>query len=335
MDKIDIISLGCLGDTGLPARGTIGPDVSVGSVYTPQLALHLKQKLNDFYRPVDSWILKWCVDGRHRADGTCDVAPNAAGGTIGLVEADALTSRRFYRAGDTIIGHAARMLTQLKDQGIIADIGGHTGAHATGENSGCGANDKRTEVYAFMATNGEHLKRVTEYLLSRLSGDEHVSDDNRIPTDDHELIISRAREFTGPGSPYITSGRSITEVVQQLGQKLFEKTKAIEALVGEHLEKAIVINGVEGTSLNRCALAKDLEFGPTTQIFNLDLAALRENAIKTSITPEEARQKFIAMIYENLAVTCVLGHASLEILIRRTAKTRFHLRDLAVASQEN
>jgi hypothetical protein len=322
-EQIEIISLGRLGNV-LPTHGTIGPEgPNANPEYNPAMAEVLKRKLSGFYRRTTTWMIKWCVDGRNRGDGTCEVAPNSAAGSIDLVEADALTSRNFYRSGDTITGHAERMFTLLKERNIIDDIGAHTGGHAEGDNSGCGANDKRKEVYGYMSQNGLQLKSAAETLLSKLSGSDEVTDATRISGADHRLIMDNVNDLLA--SNYITTGRSVADKISELGRKLFRKPQAVEALVGEHLEKAVVLNGLEGQSLDRTELAADEELGRIAQIFNLDVDALRKAAREIAKTPAEARQMFIAMLYKNLAVTCVLAHESLEVLVQRTPSTRFNL----------
>ncbi|HEX4662035.1 MAG TPA: hypothetical protein VH144_00300, partial [Candidatus Saccharimonadales bacterium] len=79
-----------LGET---ATGPIDPETRGVDAEIMQDAAERLQS-DEFYVQTNLLIPCQCVDGRHRQDGSCEPAPNAAGGTESAVIADALTTQR-------------------------------------------------------------------------------------------------------------------------------------------------------------------------------------------------------------------------------------------------
>lgn len=145
---------------GEKATGTIqaGPEQR----RTPELIADLKR--GRFHVPTEIKIPFMCIDGR--LGGL--LGPNSAGGSETLYVADDLTGGAISGEGTTDEGYQ-RMLTFLAERGL--PIGGHTDEHAGGEKSGCGANDRLMDIYAFIHQESHHLQAVAKSLGVAISDD--------------------------------------------------------------------------------------------------------------------------------------------------------------------
>lgn len=230
-----------------------------------------------------------CVDGRNIIAGVHSLAPNSAGGTESLFVADDLTTKRF--AGDdnsTVAGYTSIIKTLISSG---YEIGGHTDSRASGETSGCGANDKLQTIYQYMHTQGDMLRLVAAQL-----GVE-VSDDT------HQLIVDNAASRTA-----FSPGSELLSVLKANANDEF-----IDHLDGDHHEVIAVINNRHNTTLDRDALQH--VFGMDYQVFNVDVWSFQEAASVISDSHQEAAQKVAAMAYYNLATTYVLGGPHLRVIV--------------------
>jgi hypothetical protein len=116
-------------------------------------------------------ILVRCVDGRIPVTGANPLGPNSSGGTESRFVADDLTSKRFESEDGTTAGGYSNVLTFLVEAGY--EVGGHTDEHAEGDASGCGANDKLAQIYAYIAKNSETLRSVAYQFGVSISDDTH------------------------------------------------------------------------------------------------------------------------------------------------------------------
>lgn len=229
-----------------------------------------------------------CVDGRSLKDGSHPLAPNAAGATESIFVADDLTVKRFVGKDDTTLQGYTKTIQVLKEAGY--EVGGHTDTHAEAPLSGCGANDKLPQIYEYIARRGDTLRSVPSQLGVA------------VPDETHEMIIRRARERT-QFSPGIAL---FTKLCEEAGSDF------IDYLDGAHKEVVAVINKRAGTTLDRQALKE--EFGSNYQAFNVDVWSFARAARMTSLAPEEAIQKEIAMLYYNLATTFVLAGPKMRVV---------------------
>ncbi len=244
----------------------------------------------EFHKGITSGVIlpARCVDGRSPAVGAAPLAPNAAGGTESLFVADDLTTKRFAsQDGSTASGYA-NTLEVLRSEGY--EVGGHTDSHARGDASGCGANDKLPRIYQYITERGDTLQAMAAQLGVI------------VPADIHELITSSARART-----IFSSGAELLTLLKENAKEVY-----VDSLEGEHNEVVAVINKRPGTTLDRDAL--QAVFGPDYQAFNVDAWSFNEAARATSLTPEEAQQKAIAMVYYNLATTLVLAGSKMRIV---------------------
>lgn len=229
-----------------------------------------------------------CVDGRIPINGTGPLGPNSAGGSESIFVADDLTTQRYVGKNGSTLEAYTNTLDALIAKAL--PIGGHTDSHAADERSGCGANDKLAAIYTYIAENSDGMRA----LAAQLGVD--------VENEDHQLIVGNAaarQEFS--------AGAELLKV-------LSEKAKAeyVDHLDGDHREILTVINLRPGVTLDRDALHE--EFGDLYQAFNVDVPALAEAAELTSENPVEARQKFIAMVYYNLATAAVLSGPGMRVV---------------------
>lgn len=239
-----------------------------------------------FHVQTDGRIPYGCKDGRDTRDGISP-KPDSAGGSETLFVADDLTTRRFATDGTTV-GAYAKTLEFISSAGY--EVGGHTDEIASGEGSGCGANDQLPRIYDFIARNSEYLRD----LAAKLG----------VTTSDElfERIIQHAKERTN-----FSSGRQLLDVLRTYGDE-----KA-DLLTGEHKEVAAVINMRFGTTLDRIALKE--EFGELYESFNVDAWTFNESAELISETPPEKEAKILAMILYNLGTAHILGGPKLRIIV--------------------
>lgn len=230
----------------------------------------------EFHVSADGLIPSACIDGRPGGG----LRPNAAGGTNSLVVAEDLINSKqesydlTYQDG----------LKKIAAAGFV--VGGHDDGHASDEKSGCGACDRLSDIYAFIATNGDVLRDVARQL--------GVSVQDEL----HEKIVANAasRQDFSSGS--------------ELKKRLDENDGTVDHLRGEHNEVIAVINMRPGTTLDREALEK--EFGQEYEAFNVDVWSFASGAEVLSGNPSEATT---AMIYYNLATAHVLCGPAMQVYV--------------------
>lgn len=283
------------------------PDITFGeaAIGTIEAGPNQQERLDEFTTRVGSgefhhdinWqeafkkmILLRCVDGRLPENGSATPAPNSAGGSESLFVADDLTEKRFALDGSVTSGYE-NILNFLHDNGY--EIGGHTGTHAAGSASGCGANDKLDMIYAYMAQCGDTLRTLAAGLGVQIADEMH------------ELLTANAAARTE-----FSTGRSLLDILQAKANPLF-----VDTLAGEHREVATVVNTRRGTTLDRDTLA--YEFGPNYQAFNVDVWAFEAAAraiSKPDASDDMIASKVAALVYYNLATALVLSGPAMRLV---------------------
>lgn len=275
---------------GEAATGTIDPETrGVASEVIQDAAECLHG--DEFFVRTDLLLPCQCVDGRHRADGSCEPAPNAAGGSESAVIADALTTQRLMNTSDTVATHAAKVFATLGDY----EIGGHRDvAHADSEKSGCGANDKLGLILAKITDESSAIRAFLTVRGIAVTGTLHTS------------IVERASELVDRDYA-ATAGEAVTQVTET-------HDGMVELLDGPHNEAILVVNTAEGTTLDRAKFRE--EFGDDVEAFNVDVWALQHMAEATSITTDEITPKFVAALYYNVATALTLAGPSVRVVTR-------------------
>lgn len=243
--------------------------------------------------------------------------PNAAGGTLSLVVGDALTTGRFRRPGDTAKVHAKAVYTYLQKTQNSTDarrfipavcvdgrtpvkdglenpavVGGHDDEHGP---EGCGAQKRLGDILTYLSQHGDEVRG----LMAAIGVD--------IDDTTHEATTARSASLLDEG--YVSPGSELRQALVDVAGK-----QSVATLAGEHNEVVLVINTQDGTTLDRAKLRE--VFGDEYEAFNVDVAALKKSAEAMSLTPEEAQQKFVAMLYYNVATAAVLAGPSLRIVVR-------------------
>lgn len=235
-----------------------------------------KVSTGEFHVPTVETIPSSCIDGRPGGG----LRPNAAGGTNSLVVAEDLVNDTQETYEVTYRASLLKILTA----GFT--IGGHDDDHASYEKSGCGACDRLSDIYSFIATKGDVLRAIAGQLGVSVSDDLHA----KIMTN------AAVRQNYSSGS--------------RLKAQLFENGGVVDHLRGEHNEVIAVINLRPGTTLDRDALEK--EFGQDYEAFNVDVWSFAGGAAILSDNPDAA---VTAMVYYNLATAHVLCGPGMQVCV--------------------
>lgn len=249
----------------------------------------------EFHRETEGKIPCKCIDGR--CSNLTNLLPNSAGGTETLMVADDLTTKDFVLGGDESTGgQYSAMVEYLKE--TRNPIGGHTAEDLHGAPSGCGANDKLSEIYDFIAKNGEVLRGLAAELGVKV--DEETQ----------QLITGNAAARSE-----FSDGAALLKTLKDKGGD-----ESVDVLKGAHKEVVAVINKRAGTTLDRNAF--EAEFGEGYQAFNVDTWAFAEGArLITQMGDDQEQlkkqiaQKQAAMVYYNLATACVLCGPNMRVVV--------------------
>ena len=278
------------------AIGTIGAKTRIcQDDFTENELDAFLHNLDNFFVAVDQKgkaIPAQCVDGRSRVDGSYEPRPKAAAGTFSAVIGDALTTASYRPEGGDAAAHAKEVYAYFMRHGYV---GGHDADHASQGGCGCGAEDKLKDILIYIRDHGADIQSFLK--------------DAGVPVDraTHEHIVKQAAALLD--QDYVVSGTILRDVFMSVAGKA-----SIETLTGQHNEVALVINTVPDTTVDRATLAET--YGSKFQVFELDVPSLQIAADALSVSVEEARQKFAAMLYYNVATAAVLADTSLRILVR-------------------
>lgn len=278
------------------AQGTIGPKprIDAGEISKQEVQAFI-EALHDgtLFTHVSAMTPRKCVDGRFRADRQNTFGPDAAGGTVTLVVADALTSSAYRTAGERASVHTANVLRALIDRNEV--VGGHDADVVHGAGSGCGACDKLDVALKYIADRSEDLRTTMAGL--------------GVTVDDAAAEMVRANAQKLVDEQYADGGPTIIRTVREVAG-----ADAVETLTGDHKEVAVVINTKPQTTLNR-GLVRE-QFGDKFQAFNVDIWALEQSAKNLAQDDTKAQQFYYAALCYNVAVAAVLSDASLRIVVR-------------------
>lgn len=242
----------------------------------------------EFHVATDGRIPYGCIDGRDTRDGL-HPKPDSAGGTLSIMVADDLTTKRFAGPDGTTKEAFSRTLAFIQAAGY--EIGGHTDSHATGDGSGCGASDKLAPIYEFIGREGEQLRALAATLGITASGAAFVQ------------IVENAR-----ARQEFSRGRDMLETLATYGDD------TVDYLTGDHREVVVVINTKDGTTLDRLALRR--EFGEAYEAFNVDAWTFGDASELTAESPEEAEAKVLALTFYNLATAHKLCGKAMRVIVR-------------------
>jgi hypothetical protein len=288
---------------GTFAHGTIEPQPRIvsGDITEAEIEQFLEELRTDaFYDSTQNFMPKCCVDGRHRADNTCQLGANAAGGVFSLLAADMLSRTQTLRRGATNTKQYADNLCAFLGERFAGQFGDHNAdTVAQQTDSGCGAIDKMPAVIGLIAHHGDELRQLAGAIGAT------------IVDEDFDVITARAKAIADDHDITVDPGATMVDVLKKAAGN-----DSVETLTGIHNEVVVVVNEREGTTLNRAKIKA--RYGDRLQAFNYDRWAMRKAVREISDSQDEAdaRLKLAAADMYNLAVTCTLAGPSLRGLVR-------------------
>lgn len=286
------------------AEGAVDPAIRIDSgEISGHKVLEVVDRLrgDEFYADIPAGQIPCkCMDCRRRIDGVVELGSNAAGGTVTMIVADALTHNSYRLKGEDFAAHSRRVATVLKDKEL--PIGIHDADTADDHSCGCGAIDKldsddpfRPSILSFIVRKGNEIRTIVESI--------------GFPVDDevHAMITTNAESLIA--SKYGVMGYRAKQAIVEVAE-----VGCVETLVGKQLAVAAVVNTKDGKTLNREKLAA--EFGDDYQAFNIDVPGIIEGARATSISEPEAQEKTVAALYYNFAAAGVIAAPSMPVVVR-------------------
>jgi hypothetical protein len=178
----------------------------------------------------------------------------------------------------------------LKDRGV--DYGAHTADHVKhpDTDSGCGAIDNAPAIVEAAVTYREQIHDVIELLGIDTEGLGGVEKDF--------AIIAAANR----NEPY--SGKSVMEEIVDDG-------KVVKELAGAHVETRIILNMVEGYTVNQELVRQ--KTGGKAEVFAVDVWRMKQLAEKMYDAPVEQHQAFLGELVYTLATAGVLTKGDLPV----------------------
>ncbi len=244
----------------------------------------------EFHQNLTDTVASSCIDGRCGGQSRA----SSAGGTISLMVATDLTQAKSDRATADLLGETIDRL-----HGRHLPIGDHGDDHASGEKTGCGANDNLSKIYKVMATKGTAIRD-----LARQIGFAELVLDDEVCQSIEQASASRT-EFSSPAE--------LTKVL------LNTPDATVDTLHGDHNEAMIVINTQKDTTLDHQLMADELG-GEDFEAFDVDAWAFEASARAVADDPEdeaEVKAKMTALLYYNLATALTLCGPDMPVVVYR------------------
>ncbi len=183
-----------------------------------------------------------------------------------------------------------RGLSTLKRN--LVDFGGHTDTHAHGDNCGCGAIDKATAVVSAVSIYADKIQESIAALGVDIDGMDEVVGN----------FVSYASEIEG--QEY--SGKKVMD-------EIIESGKVIKELDDDHKEMFILLNTVEGYTVDQEKI-REISEGKI-QVFAVDVWRLKEIAEK--LHPDESEEiqnkAFLSELVYTLGTAAVLTKGDLPV----------------------
>ena len=185
---------------------------------------------------------------------------------------------------------------KLESKGI--GIGGHSDTHAHGQNCGCGAIDKAPLIVSKVTDYNDEIRSVVGLLgldVTTLDGDDGIfaNYDNYLEN-----------EVSGFENEY--SGRKALDELLDIG-------KVVKELDGTHNEVRIVLNTVEGKTVNQ-ELIRGVSDG-LAQVFAVDVWRLKQIAEGMYDDPVAQNKALVSMVVHTLGVAATLTKGDLPVYV--------------------
>lgn len=287
------------------AEGSIDPEarIAAGELSEEQVA-EAEQRLvgDEFFDEIpEDATPNMCMDCRDPKDDSEMLGANAAGGTMTMVVADALTHNSFRKIGEKASQHAGRLFQWLKSRG--KRIGGHDADSVTEPACGCGACDKldgkqpgQPSILGYMIRRGDEIRQLMTSLGVPVTDEQHA------------LVLANAQKLRDEN--YADDGTKIRQAfVDAAGEE------AVTTLTGGQENAVFVsLNLQKGTTLNRKKVRE--VYGDAIRVFNVDVWSLPNGAEATAVTPQEAADLLVAAGYYNLAAGGTIAGPKMRVIVR-------------------
>jgi hypothetical protein len=179
-------------------------------------------------------------------------------------------------------------ISMLRLRGL--DFGAHTDDHATGEKSGCGAIDNSPTIIQNAAKYSEQIAATIGAL---------VEDTSRL-----EDVLESFKKYAEVINGQEYSGKKVMTEIAESG-------KVIKELGGDHAEMYIVLNDVEGYTVEQNSV-RDATEG-RVQIFVTDLWRLKQRAEQMFDTTQAVQQSYLSQLVFTLATAATLTAGDLPV----------------------
>lgn len=253
----------------------------------------------EFDSPLDANKISCkCVDGRG-----IEAGPKAAGATMSIVMADALTTQSYRNPGDKAPAHLKRIVTKL--QKSKHEVGLHNDDKANAENCGCGACDKLdNQTQKSQPSILSFIERRSNNIKSFLRDNVGVEVDQAT----NDGIAQRSGELRDEG--YATFGSELTKAISDVAGD-----EVIATVKGKHREFCVIIDMREGVTVDTEKMMA--KHGEDYQAFVVNVPNLFKGTAAISLSETEASLKGIAGVYYNVATAAVLAGKSLRVIVMK------------------
>lgn len=188
----------------------------------------------------------------------------------------------------------AKSVFTLKDREI--GFGGHSDRHATAPDCGCGAIDKMPEIISAVVQYQDNIRGVVKSLGF---GDDGL-----------DSVLS---SYKGYYQQQIKEKSPSYSGVTALGE-VIDSGKVVKELDGSHNEVAIVLNTVNGKTVDQQKV-REITNG-TAQVFAVDLWRMQEIADRLHPeSKEDSKKSFVSMLVYSLGVAATLTGGDLPVYL--------------------
>lgn len=236
--------------------------------------------------------VKFIYKGKNRLKRSLNRAKVFGGGVTMGVAAVIGAGKAFGRRLGSVFSDT---IHEFEDQGIA--FGAHTDEHAEGANCGCGAIDKSPVI---VANAVKYQDEITD-AIKLLSG-------GTIDQPQLQRVFSNYTAY----SKEIAVDDSFSG--RQVADEIMEKHKVIKELEGPHLETHVVINTVEGYTVNQGLIRRKTQ--DKAQVFAVDEWRIRQIAAKRyPDDPEASSEAYLSMLVYTLATAATLTKGDLPVYV--------------------
>lgn len=191
-------------------------------------------------------------------------------------------------ADQTIRDTFTEGIKYLKDRQL--GFGAHTDDHAHGSNCGCGAIDKAPMIIGDALKFEQGIRGVIDVLSPQ---NQYI-----------DPVYDNFRDFAPTMSPETYEGSSVAIEIADNG-------KVIKELTGSHLEMYIILNTVEGHTVDQEKVRA--ASGGAVQVFAVDVWRMKQLADKQYDNPVDQEKAFIGELIYTLATAGTLTKGDLPV----------------------